>query len=78
MVALSTKVRVPMRIPAAVGLKVTEILHLAPAPKLVPQVFVSAKSLGFAPASVMLVMFKDVLPELVTERFSGPPVVPTS
>jgi hypothetical protein len=41
---LSVTVNVPVRAPAAVGVKVTEIAQLAPAPTEEPHVFVSAKS----------------------------------
>lgn len=39
-VALSVMVRLPFRVPVAVGVKVTEIVQLAPAATLVPQVLV--------------------------------------
>ena len=42
--ALSVIVSTPVREPAAVGVNVTEIMQLAPAAKLVPQVEVCAKS----------------------------------
>jgi hypothetical protein len=42
--ALSVTLRVPVREPAAVGLKPTLMLQLAPAATLVPQLFVAAKS----------------------------------
>jgi hypothetical protein len=38
--ALSVMVRVPLRTPVAVGVKVTLIVQLAPAPTLAPQVLV--------------------------------------
>ena len=38
--ALSVMVRVPFRVPVAVGLKATLIVHLAPGATLVPQVLV--------------------------------------
>ena len=44
------------RAPVAVGLKVTLIVQLKPAPTLVPQVFVWAKSPGFVPVMLMLLM----------------------
>ena len=43
-VALSVTLTVPARVPAAVGVKVMEIVQLAAAVRLAPQVFVSAKS----------------------------------
>jgi hypothetical protein len=39
-VALSVMVSVPVRVPVVVGVKVTEIVQLAPAATLVPQVLV--------------------------------------
>jgi len=39
-----------------------EIAQLAPAASEVPQVLVRAKSVGFAPASVIPVMFSVALP----------------
>jgi hypothetical protein len=54
-----------VRVPVAVGWKVTLIVQLAPAATLDPQLFVCAKSLGFVPASAMLEMFKSALPALV-------------
>ena len=38
--ALSEMLRVPLRVPVAVGVKVTLIVQLAPAATLVPQLFV--------------------------------------
>src|SRR5215471_11279542 len=40
--ALSLTVRVPVRVPAVVGVKVTEIVQLPPAATWLPQVFVCA------------------------------------
>ena len=59
--ALSVTVRVPVRVPEAVGLKVTLIVQLASAFTEVPQVLVSAKS----PLAVMLVRVNVALPLLV-------------
>jgi hypothetical protein len=55
-----------VRVPAAVGIKVTLIVQLAPAATPVPHVLVSAKSLAFAPLIVMLVRESAPLPELVS------------
>jgi hypothetical protein len=41
LLALSVIVTVAMRVPAAVGLKVTEMLQLVPAVRVAPHVFVS-------------------------------------
>ena len=58
-------VTVAVRVPAAVGLKVTLMVQLAPAATLEPQVLVWAKSLALVPESATLVMLKAALPELV-------------
>lgn len=50
-----------MRVPAAVGVKVTEMEQLAPAARLALQVLVSAKS----PEGVMEAMASGAVPELV-------------
>lgn len=76
-VALSVMFNVVVRVPAAVGLNMTWTEQLAPAASDLPQLLVWEKLLELAPVSVMEVMDKDALPELVTNRFSGPPVVPT-
>jgi len=55
-------VRLPSRVPVAVGLKVTLIVQLAPAATLEPQVLVWAKS----PLTPMLVMVNGPLPVLVS------------
>ena len=62
---MSATVRVAVRAPGAAGLKVTLMLHLAPAATLDPQVLVWVKSLAFEPESAMLVTLKAALPELV-------------
>jgi hypothetical protein len=59
--ALSVTVEVPYLLPTAVGLKVTLMVQLAPAPRLAPQVLLSLKS----PVTVMLVITADALPVLV-------------
>ena len=56
--ALSVMVTAPVLVPAAVGLKVTLRVQLAPAATLEPQVLVSEKSL----LAVMLVMLRAALP----------------
>jgi hypothetical protein len=56
--ALSVMVTPPVRVPAAVGLKVTLSVQLAPAARLEPQVLVWEKS----PLAVMLVMLRVALP----------------
>src|SRR5580692_10690789 len=49
--AASLNCRVAVRVPAAVGVKVTETVQFAPAGKELPQVVVIGKSPGWAPAS---------------------------
>ena len=61
MEALSLIVTVPVLVPAAVGLKVTLMVQLAPAASELPQVVVSAKS----PLIPILVIVKLTVPELV-------------
>jgi hypothetical protein len=60
--ALSVMVSMPVRVPLAVGVKVTLMLQTPPAAKLVPQVLVWAKS----PLTAMLVNARVAVPELVT------------
>ena len=63
--ALSVRVTAAVRLPVTGGLKVTLMVHPAPAATLDPQVFVWAKSPGFAPVNAMLEMVRAVLPLLV-------------
>ena len=65
--ALSVSVSVPLRGPAAVGLKVTRMVQLAPPARLVPQLLVWAKS----PLAVMLVMSKADCRCWTRSGFSG-------
>jgi len=60
-VALSLMVSVPVRVPPAVGVKVTETVQLPPAAKLVPQVLVSVKS----PEAVIELIPRAADPEFV-------------
>jgi hypothetical protein len=53
--------RDPVRLPVAVGLKVILIVQLVPAAKLVPQVFVCAKS----PVALILLIDNAAVPLLV-------------
>ena len=64
-VALSAILTIAARSPDVVGLKVTLIVQLEPAPKLDPQLLLWTKSLALAPEAAMLVTFNDALPELV-------------
>ena len=65
LVALSATVNVPLRVPVAVGVKVTLIVQFAPAATEAPQLLVWAKSPLFVPAMVMLVIVSAVLWEFV-------------
>jgi hypothetical protein len=51
----------PVRVPVAVGLKVTLIVQLAAAARLDPQVLVCAKSLAFAPVMLMPILVIEVV-----------------
>jgi hypothetical protein len=66
-------VSVPVRLPAAVGVKVTEIVHLPPAATLVPQMLVWAKS----PEVEMDVIDRAAVPELVRVMVCAALVVPS-
>jgi hypothetical protein len=59
---LSVIVSVPVRLPAAVGVKVTEAVQPAPAARLAPHVFVSAKS----PEAAIDAIVSAAVPELVS------------
>ena len=61
-VALSVMVMAPVLVPVAVGVKVTEMVQLAPAAMKTPQLVVCAKS----PLGTMLVMSSDALPVFVS------------
>ena len=62
---------------AVVGAKVTEIVQLAPAFRLVPQLPVWANCVGLAPVSPMLVMLSVAVPVLVSVTVWAELVVPT-
>src|SRR5713101_6587422 len=66
LVASSVTVNVPLRLPVAVGVKVTLIVEFAPAATDAPQLLVWAKSPLFAPAMAMLVIVSAVLWEFVS------------
>ena len=72
--ALSATESEPVRVPVAVGLKVTLIVQLAPAATLVPQVLVSEKS----PVVEMLVMLRVAVPVLVSVTVSAALLVPST
>ena len=71
---LSAMIRLPVLVPPAVGLKVTEMLQVAPALTLVPQVLVWEKS----PLAVMLEMVKEALPVLVRVTVCAGLLTPTN
>jgi hypothetical protein len=75
---LSVTVTSAVRVPVAVGRKVTVIVQLAPAAIVDPQFVVCEKSEGFVPASVMLEMSKLELPTFVTIFVCAALVVPTA
>src|SRR5256712_43561 len=61
--ALSVAVNVALRVPAAVGVKVTSIEQLAPAARLTPQLLVCAKSPLLVPVKAMLdILIGEVVP----------------
>ena len=77
--AVSVTFRVAVRVPAAPGVKVTEIVHWDFAARLPPQAFVgAAKSLGLAPVNVMVPIIKAVERLLVSVTFVAPLVVCTA
>ena len=63
--------------PVAVGLRLTEIVQLAPAPIPVPQVFVVGKSPGFVPVTLIEVIESDVVPLFVRVTVLAALLVPT-
>ena len=63
--ALSATESVAERGPFATGVKVTPMEQLAPAARLVPQLFDWRKSPGFVPARAMLEITNDALPTFV-------------
>lgn len=63
---LSETLRVALRVPFAVGVKVTLIVHDVPAARPSPQVLVSAKSAAFEPVKVTLLMSTLSVPVLVS------------
>src|ERR1035441_2664132 len=65
------------RLPAAVGVNVTEMLQLPPAATLAPQVLVCAKSPGLVPATATLVIVRGAEPVLLSVTDWAALVVPT-
>ena len=74
--ALSTILTLALRVPVAVGANFTLIVQLAPAARLLPQVYVSEKSPGFVPVRPMLVMLRLPVPVLVNVTFCAALVLP--
>ena len=72
-VALSEMLRVPVRVPAAAGLNVTEIVQSAPGLRVVGQVLVWEKS----PLAVMLEIVSETLLVLVRVTVWAWLLVPT-
>ena len=62
---MSVTVSAAVRVPVALGVKVTLIVQFAPAARLVPQVFVSAKSPLLDPVMAMLEMVSVAEPMLL-------------
>ena len=67
-------VTAPLRVPVAVGVKVTLMVQLAPAATVAPQVFVWVKS----PLAAMLLMLSVALPGLVSVTLWAGLVLPTN
>jgi len=64
--ALSATETVAEKVAAVAGVKVTEMVQLAPEASVLPQVVVSAKSDGLAPVMLMPVMLRGLLPGFET------------
>lgn len=73
--ALSVRVRLPLRMPVAVGVNVTPIAQLLPGASVVPHV-VLAGSTAKSPLAIIVVMVKVAVPELVTLTVLAPLDVP--
>ena len=79
--ALSEMLRAAVLEPAAVGVKVTEMVQLAPAARvlgLVGQVFVWPKSAALVPVSPIELIVSGAVPELVKVTFCAALEVPTA
>jgi len=77
-VALSVMVNEAVRVPLAVGLKVTLMAQLPLAATELPQLLVWAKSPAFVPVMAMLVRLKEAPPVLVRVTVSAALTVPTA
>ena len=76
--ALSEMVTAAVRLPTAVGVKITLIVQLPCAASELPQVEVSGKSATLAPVTVMLVKVRVALPLLVTVTVWAGALVPSN
>jgi len=76
--ALLAMLSVAERVPAAVGVKVTVIVHEAPAASVDPQVVVRAKSPALVPVMLVPLMVNEADPVLVRVTVRGALVVPTA
>ena len=74
--ALSVMVTLPVRVPVAVGLKLTLVVQLVPAASEVPQVPSPAKAKSPLIVSPLIVMV--VVPELASVENCAALVVPTA
>src|ERR1039457_756674 len=74
--ALSVMVTDAPRLPAAVGVKVTEILQFPPAATLAPQVLVCAKSPALVPVTARLLIRRVAVPVLLSVTDWAALVVP--
>src|SRR5947209_9374180 len=75
--ALSVRVRLALREPVAPGVKVTLMVQLAFAARLLGQLLVWAKSPLFVPVNPMLVIFRGTVPVSVSFTAAFALVVPT-
>lgn len=76
-VALSAIESVAAKLAAETGVKVTETAQLEPAASELPQVLVSAKSVGLAPVMVMPVIESVAFPVFISVAVCAAVVVPT-
>jgi len=74
---LSMMLRDALRLPCALGVKVTPIEQFSPAGSLDPQLLLWAKSFAFLPVMVKAVSTRVVLPTFVSRTIEGGLVVPT-
>jgi len=66
------------RVPGAVGVNVTLIVQFTPAPTLLPQLLVWAKSPEFVPVKATFDMFRVALPVFESVTVCGGLVVPVA